>query len=163
MNDGSVTFSWFVNNRFIPLKEAVWKDETAKTKKLLIQRDLTDVLGDVPLVNFDKFSLQLHLNKLASTRSKDRVLQMRAYLRDIFAEAVDQDFLVKDPARKVKVPSQLRDTDTTTLTWDQLRLALMELGLRDRILLELDMTNALRPSELLAFRWKCFDYLKPPR
>jgi integrase len=158
MNDGSVTFAWFVNNRFIPLKEAVWKDETAKTKKLLIQRDLTDVLGDVPLVNFDKFSLQLHLNKLASTRSKDRVLQMRAYLRDIFAEAVDQDFLVKDPARKVKVPSQLRDTDTTTLTWDQLRLALMELGLRDRILLELDMTNALRPSELLAFRWKCFDY-----
>jgi integrase len=158
MNDGSVTFAWFVNNRFIPLKEAVWKEETAKIKKLLIQRDLTDVLGDVPLVNFDKFSLQLHLNKLASSRSKDRVLQMRAYLRDIFAEAVDQDFLVKDPARKVKVPSQLRDTDTTTLTWNQLRLALVELALQDRILLELDMTNALRPSELLAFRWKCFDH-----
>ena len=30
--------------------------------------------------------------------------------------------------------------------------------LRDRILLELDMTNALRPSELSAFRWKRFDY-----
>ena len=29
--------------------------------------------------------------------------------------------------------------------------------LRDRILLELDMTNALRPSELFALRWKCFD------
>lgn len=158
MNDGSVTFAWFVNNRFIPLKEAVWKEETAKIKKLLIQRDLTDGLGDVPLVNFDKFSLQLHLNKLASSRSKDRVLQMRAYLRDIFAEAVDQDFLVKDPARKVKVPSQLRDTDTTTLTWNQLRLALVELAQQDRILLELDMTNALRPSELLAFRWKCFDH-----
>ncbi len=83
---------------------------------------------------------------------------MRAYLRDIFAEAVDQDFLVKDPARKVKVPTQLRPTDTTTLTWDQLRLALSKLNLRDRILLELDMTNALRPSELFAFRWKRFDY-----
>jgi integrase len=158
MNDGSVTFAWFVNNRFIPLKEAAWKEETAKIKKLLIQRDLTDVLGEIPLVNFDKFSLQIHLNKLAATQSKDRVLQMRAYLRDIFAEAVDQDFLAKDPARKVKVPAQLRDTDTTTLTWEQLRKALMELALRDRVLLELDMTNALRPSELLAFRWKCFDY-----
>jgi hypothetical protein len=63
---------------------------------------------------------------------------MRAYLLDISAEAVDQDFLVKDPARKVKVPSQHRDTDTTTLTWNQLRLALVELALRDRILLELD-------------------------
>jgi integrase len=50
-----------------------------------------------------------------------------------------------------------RETDRTTLRWDQLGLALAELTLRDRILLELDMTNALRPSELLAFRWKCFD------
>lgn len=158
MNDGSVTFGWFVRNRFIPLKESAWKVETAKTKTFLIQRDLIDVLGEIPLVNFDKFSLQLHLNKLASTKSKDRVLQMRAYLRDIFAEAVDQDFLVKDPARKVKVPTQLRDTDTTTLTWDQLRMALNELGLRDRILLELDMTNALRPSELFALKWRCFDF-----
>jgi len=158
MNDGSVTFAWFVENRFLPLKETAWKEETAKTKKILIQRDLIDPLGEIPLVNFDKFSLQLHLNKLAITRSKDRVLQMRAYVRDIFSEAVDQDFLAKDPARKVKVPTQLRETDTTTLTWDQLGLVLMDLTLRDRILLALDMTNALRPSELLAFRWKCFDY-----
>jgi len=158
MNDGSVTFGWFVTNRFIPLKEAVWKPETAETKKLLIQLDLVDPLGEVPLANFDKFSLQLHLNKLATTCSKDRVLQMRAYLRDIFAEAVDQDFLVKDPARKVKVPGQLRPTDTTTLTWDQLRQALSKLQLRDRLILELDMTNALRTSELFAFRWKRFDY-----
>ncbi len=158
MNDGSVAFAWFVTNRFLPLKEAVWKEETAKTKKLLIQLDLVEPLGEIPLVNFDKFSLQLHLNKLATKGSKDRVLQMRAYLRDIFAEAVDQDFLVKDPARKIKVPAQLRATDTTTLTWDQLRLALSKLTLRDRILLELDMTNALRPSELFAFRWGRFDH-----
>ena len=158
MNDGSVTLGWFVKNRFLPLKEGVWKEETAKTKTILIQLDIVDPLGEIPLVNFDKFSLQLHLNKLASTKSKDRVLQMRAYIRDIFTEAVDQDFLVKDPARKLKVPAQLRATDTTTLTWDQLRLALSKLSLRDRILLELDMTNALRPSELFAFRWRRFDY-----
>ena len=158
INDGSVTLGWFVNNRFIPLKEAVWKEETAKTKKCLIQLDIVEPIGEIPLVNHDKFSLQLHLNKLASTRSKDRVLQMRAYIRDIFTEAVDQDFLVKDPARKLKVPAQLRTTDTTTLTWGQLKLALSKLDLRDRILLELDMTNALRPSELFAFRWKRFVY-----
>ena len=100
MNDGSVTFAWFATNRFLTLKEAGWKEGTAKTKTILIQRDLIDPLGEIPLANFDKFSLQLHLNKLATMRSKDRVLQMRAYLRDIFAEAVDQDLLSKDPARK---------------------------------------------------------------
>src|ERR1700730_17758854 len=143
MNDGAVTFGWFVRNRFLPLKEAHWKEETAKVKKLLIQRDLIDPFDKTPLGNFDKFTLQVHLNNLAKTSSKDRVLQIRAYLRDIFAEGVDQDFLVKDPARKVAVPTQLRDTDRTTLTWLQLRRALSKLDLRDRVLLELDMTNAL--------------------
>ena len=104
MNDSSVTFGWFVRTRFFPLKEAHWKEETAKVKKHLIQRDLTDTFEKIPLENFDKFTLQLHLNNLARTRSRDRVLQIRAYLRDIFAEAVDQDFLVKDPARKVAGP-----------------------------------------------------------
>ena len=157
MNDGSVSFGWFVRNRFLPLKEANWKEETSKVKKLLIQRDLIDPFDKIPLENFDKFTLQLHLNKLAQTRSRDRVLQMRAYLRDIFVEAVDQDFLSKDPARKVRVPTQLRETDKTTLSWEQLRKALSRLNLRHRVLLELDMTNALRPSELFALRWKCFN------
>jgi integrase len=156
MNDGAVTFGWFVRNRFLPLKEANWKPETAKVKKLLIQKDLIDSFDHMPLESFDRFILQVHLNKLAKIRSKDRVLQMRAYVRDIFAEAVEQDFLVKDPARKA-VPSQSRDTDKTTLTWEQLRNALSHLSLRDRILLELDMTNALGPSELFALRWKWFD------
>ena len=158
MNDSSVTFGWFVRNRFYPLKEANWKEETAKVKKLIIQKDLIDPFDQVPLGNFDKFTLQVHLNNLAKARSKDRVLQIRAYLRDVFAEAVDQDFLVKDPARKVTVPSQMRDSDKTTLTWPQLRDVLSRLPPRDRILLEFDMTNALRPEELFALRWKCFDH-----
>jgi len=63
----------------------------------------------------------------------------------------------KDTARSIKTPSNLRESDKTTLTWDQLRSALAKLGLRDRILLKLDMTNALRPSELFGLKWKCFD------
>ena len=155
MVNGAVTFGWFVLHRYLPLKEADWRDETAKVKKHIIQADLVDEFGDVRLENFDKFTLQTHLNKLAKTRSRDRVLQIRAYIKAIFAEAVDQDFLPKDPARKVKTPANLRETDKTVLSWEQLAAALARLGLRDRILLKLDMTNALRPSELFAFRWKC--------
>jgi integrase len=155
MVNGAVTFGWFVLHRYLPLKEADWRDETAKVKKHIIQADLVDEFGDVRLENFDKFTLQTHLNKLAKTRSRDRVLQIRAYIKAIFAEAVDQDFLPKDPARTLKTPANLRETDKTVLSWEQLAAALARLGLRDRILLKLDMTNALRPSELFAFRWKC--------
>lgn len=158
MNDGAVTFGWFVRNRFFPLKEAKWRPETAKVKKLIIKKDLIDPFDGIPLENFDRFTLQVHLNKLGVTRSKDRVLQIKAYMKDIFAEAVEQDFLIKDPARKISPPAHLRETDKTTLTWEQLRDALGALALRDRILLEFDMTNALRPSELFALRWNSFKY-----
>jgi integrase len=157
MNDGSVTLNWFCQNRYFPLKEGDWKEETSKTKKGLIWTNILDDLGKIPLKNFDRFTLQMHMNKLAKTCAKDTVLQMRAYLRDMFAEAVDQDFLFKDPSARVKVPPQLRQTDKTTLSWDQLRMALEILSERDRILLELDMSDALRPSELFALRWKCFE------
>ena len=155
MVNGAVTFGWFVLHRYLPLKEADWRDETAKVKKHIIQADLVDEFADVRLENFDKFTLQTHLNKLAKTRSRDRVLQIRAYIKAICAEAGDQDFLPKDPARTLKTPANLRETDKTVLSWEQLAAALAKLGLRDRILLKLDMTNALRPSELFAFRWKC--------
>ena len=160
VKNGTVTFGWFVRNRYLPLKEADWREETAKIKKYLIQADLVDDFEAIRLENFDKFTLQNHLNRLAKTHSKDRVLQIRSYMRAIFAEAVDQDFLSKDPARMVKPPANLREVDKTTLTWDQLRAALAKLGelsLRDWILIKLDMSNALRPSELFPLRWRCFD------
>src|SRR4051794_21437630 len=53
MLDGSVTFGWFIRNRFYPLKEAHWKPETAKTKKIIIQKDLIDKFDSVPLDAFD--------------------------------------------------------------------------------------------------------------
>jgi integrase len=157
--NGAVTFEWFVKNRYLPLKEGDWREETAKVKKYLIRADLVDAFRDYRLENFDKVILQTHLNQLAKIHSKDRVLQIRSYMRAIFAEAVDQDFIPKDPARTVKPPANLREVDKTTLSWDQLRAALEMLGdisIRDWILMKLDMSNALRPSELFPLRWRCF-------
>jgi integrase len=163
VKNGTVTFGWFVRNRYLPLKEADWREETAKIMKYLIQADLVDEFEDIRLENFEKFALQNHLNKLAKTHSRDRVLQIRSYMRAIFAEAVDQDFLSKDPARMVKVPANLREVDKTTLSWEQLRAALAklsDLSLRDWILMKIDMSNALRPSELFPLRWRCLDEIK---
>ncbi len=81
----------------------------------------------------------------------------RSYLRSIFDEAIDQKFLVKDPTRTLKIPKNLRPKDKQILTWEQLRAVLEASLRRDRVLLMLDMTDALRPSELFAFRWKSYD------
>jgi integrase len=97
------------------------------------------------------------VNHLARTYCQDRVKQARSYLKSIFDEAIEQEFLVKDPTRTLKIPNNLRPKDKQILTWEQLRAVLDAASQRDRILLMLDMTDALRPSELFAFRWKSFD------
>ncbi len=101
--------------------------------------------------------LQTHLNNLATRLSQDRVKHARSYLKSIFDEAIGQDFLLNDPTRKLKVPNRLRPKDKQVLTWGQLREALQKCSQRDRALLMLDMTSALRPSELFALRWRSFD------
>jgi integrase len=124
---------------------------------LRFEFDLIDRFGDLPLDSFDKFMLQTHVNELAERYSQDRVKQARSYLKSIFEEAIEQEFLVKDPTRKLKIPKNLRPKDKQVLSWAQLWLVLANTERRDRLLLMLDMTEALRPSELFALRWRSFD------
>jgi integrase len=153
-----VTLCWFTRNRFFPLREgSSWKDGTAANRKSAIERDILAKLGEVPMEEIDKFMLQTHLNGLARTLSAGRVMHARFFMKAIFEEAIDQGFVEKNSARKLILPKELRPVDKTTLTWDQLRLVLASVSLRDRILLILDMTETFRPSELFALRWSAFD------
>jgi len=93
-------------------------------KKIQIERDLLLKFEEYPLDSIDKFMLQTHLNTLAKRMSQDRVKQARSYAKSIFDEAIEQEFLVKDPSRKLKIPKNLRSKDKQVLSWEQLRLAL---------------------------------------
>ena len=112
------------------------------------------------MAQIDKFMLQTHLNRLAQTLSAGQVMHARFYMKAIFEEAIDQEFVEKNPARKLILlilPKELRPVNKRTLNWDQLRLLLASVSLRDRILLTLDMTETFRPSELFALRWRGFE------
>jgi len=157
LKDSSTTFEWFVRNRYFPLRKGDWRPETAKEKMAQIEIDLIAKFGEYPLDAFDRFMLQTHVNDLANQYSQDRVKQARSYLKSIFDEAIEQEFLVKDPTRKLKIPKNLRPKDKRVLSWDQMWSILENTARRDRLLLMLDMTEALRPSELFALRWHSFD------
>ena len=157
LKDSSTTFEWFVRNRYFPLRQGDWRPETAKEKMSQIELDLIGKFGEFPLESIDRFMLQTHVNQLADRYCQDRVKQARSYLRSIFDEAIEQEFLLKDPTRKLKIPKNLRPKDNQILEWEQLWLILANASRRDRLLLILDMTEALRPSELFALRWRSFD------
>src|SRR5271156_2017948 len=157
LKDSSTAFGWFVCNRYFPLREGDWRPKTAKVKKIQIEQDLLAKFEEYPLDSIDRFMLQTHVNELAERLSQDRVKQARSYLKSIFDEAIEQEFLVKDPSRKLKIPKNLRPKDKRVLSWEQMWSILEIASRRDRLLLALDMTEALRPSELFALRWRSFD------
>jgi integrase len=152
------TLGWFTRNRFFPLREgSAWKHQTARIRKIEIEQDILKELGELPLAEIDKVLLQMRLNSLAKRLSQGRVQHARFYLKAIFEEAVEQEFIHKNPARKLTLPNQRPEPDKTTLSRDQLRLVLASVPLRDRLLLTLDMTETFRPSELFALRWRGFE------
>ncbi len=153
----SVTFEWFVRHRYFPLRQGDWRPETAREKTAQIEFDLISKFGTRNLETIDKFELQTHVNHLARTYCQDRVKQARSYLKSIFDEAIEQEFLVKDPTRTLKIPKNLRPKDKQILTWEQMGAILARAKRRDQLILMLDMTDALRPSELFALRWRSFD------
>jgi integrase len=122
-----------------------------------IEFDLIAKFGEYPLDSFDRFMLQTHVNGLARRYSQDRVKQARSYLKSIFDEAIEQGFLIWDPTRKLNIPKNLRPKDKRILSWEDMWSILAKTARRDRLLLMLDMTAALRPSELFALRWRSFD------
>jgi hypothetical protein len=73
------------------------------------------------------------------------------------AEAVDQDFLAKDPA-PLNLPQTCERWTrpySPGASFARLLEMLGDISLRDWILMKLDTSNALRPSELFRLRWRC--------
>ncbi len=121
VRNGSVTLHWFVHNRYLPLKEAGLERGDGQDQKALDRSRYARRVWRNPVGTLRQARSPGPPQQAGKNPVQGQSLACRAYIRSIFAEAVDQDFLLKDPARKLKTPVNLRDTDKTVLTWDQLR------------------------------------------
>jgi len=84
-------------------------------------------------------------------------------LKSICAEALEQDFLTKDPARKLKRP-KTRKPDETVLEWFQYQAVIdAAKTLRDTLAIKVGSGTAVRPGELFAFRWRSLEALPSGR
>ena len=154
--ESGITVKGFITQRWQPLKEGRWRGSTAQTNKELIAR-IADRFGDVPLRKVDNVSLQLWLNQLAKTYSGSVVKHCRIFLKSIFAEAIAQKYIDIDPARLLSVP-KVKAVLRPYLTMEELTALLANAGTRrDVTLLRVLFLTGMRPSELLALRWKDVD------
>jgi integrase len=154
--DSRTSLAWFIEHRWKPLRESSWRPSTKSVNEYLL-KIITERFGNVVLEQVDPVAMQLWVDSLAKTRSASAVRHIRILLKSIFAEAVEEDFLRKSPARLLRVPAVLKAVRKDVLTPEQMK-ALLEAAIgMDRAILLLLCTTGLRPSELFGARWKSFD------
>lgn len=151
-----MTLTAFIDHRWKPLHEGRWRKESTRSGNeyflgFIRQRFLKTMLKDL-----DKVELQAWVNDLGKNHSQSVVLHVRTFLKSICAEAVEQEYLKKDPSVKLECPEGMRLTDKTVLTWDELRKVFAALSVRNRLIISIEGTTGLRPSELFALRNRSF-------
>ena len=151
-----MTFGQFWRERFLPLYQQKWKSSSRKTQIDNIERYCVAQIEDKFLKELDRFSLQMHANRLAQRFSKSVVAKYVIWCRAILEEAVDQEVIPKNPAKKLMMP-ETKPENKRFLQLDEIAIVLEKLSFRERLILRISLILGLRPGELFALRWNDVD------
>jgi hypothetical protein len=86
--DPQTTFEWFVEHRYLPMREGRWHQATKDKTTYEIKRYLVEYFGERALEEINQFELQVHLNKLAKDFSDSIVRHTFSNVKAIFREVV---------------------------------------------------------------------------
>lgn len=154
--DPDVTVRWFWTNRYLPLMEQGWSEATRSSVVSVINNHFLSIFGERKLGDLDKVELQKHLYQLAARESRSVVKKIRVYVNAALEEAVDQDYLRKNPTRKWKT-GPTREPNKRNLSPKELCVLLTHLTGEDHLIIQLFLFTALRPGELFALRWSAIE------
>lgn len=156
-NRGDLCFKDFYEKRFLVLK-VDWSDAHREGFRYIMDSFVLPKFGSLPLNEIDKVMVQSRLNSLSPQYSQSTIKHVRTKMVEVFEEAVEQEFISRNPASKTKIPSSAREPDTPLLSEAQL-IQLIDLisDPRDKALFMVGTFCAMRTSEVFGLPWKNFD------
>jgi integrase len=166
--DASLTFKQFMQNIYIPMRGANWRPATKRSNEHYLDKHVYPVFGEKPLASITKFDVQMHLNKLAGEQySYTVVYHVRDLIKAALEEAVDQDLLGKNVARKTVIP-EITENEKHVLPIEKYGQLLSAIdnhdlpeeerwkAVRDRVLFQVASFCALRTSEVFGLSWPSY-------
>jgi integrase len=155
--DGTITFGEWMRNFYIPMRGANWREATRRSNDGYLKKQIYPRLEYVALKDISKFQVQMLLNQLAAEGySYNVVYHVRDIIKAALAEALDQDVLERNVARKTVIPEiEEREKPVLPVEWYAKLLGGLETA-RDRAILLIACFCALRPSELFGLTWDSY-------
>ncbi len=153
----SVTFGWFTMKRWLPTRESTWRASTRSTNLHILTGYILPAWEAVALRELDAVAVAQWLTRMSQEFSETIVHKCRTYMKAITAEAVDQEYLQRDPLRKLAMP-RMRAEAKPTLTPEQIQAVTHELAdTRDQVAFLTLILTGMRPSEVFALQWRDWD------
>ena len=154
--DDSVTFGWFVKEKYIPMRRGRWRPATQQKTEFEIGKYLVENFECVPIREIGLFELQVRLNKLAEIYSESIVRHAFVNIRSIMRLARKLKFLQEDPAEELKMP-QTKEVKRETMTAQQISdlINVIE-DIHDLCLMSIALFCATRTSETLGLTWRSY-------
>jgi integrase len=154
--DDTVTFRWFVKERYIPMRRGSWSPTYKKTNTYNLEHYLIGHFGEMPLRNLSTFEIQVWLNKLVEEKDYSDSVVRSCFnnIRAITHLARKQKFLAEDPGEDVNMPiTKLTKKPVLAIDLMLLLLGAME-DLGDLCLMLVGIFSGPRASEAMGFQWK---------
>jgi integrase len=155
---GTTTLRTFYEDRFLTLKPN-WTEAHRESFRYIMDSFVLPFFGNMAIADVDRVMIQARLNTLAKSYSKSTLKHVRTKMVEVFEEAVEQDFVSKNPAIRTEIPDEARGPEQPVLTAEQLIALIDKLtDARDKALFLVGTFCALRTSEAFGLPWKNFKY-----
>src|SRR5450432_3762136 len=117
--DDSVTFDWFVKEKYLPIRRGRWRPATRAKTEHEIKKYLVEKFKNVPLRDVGLFELQTQLNDLASRYCESVVKHTFVNMRSIMRLAQRLKFIADNPSDETRMPAT-RPVARPTITPEQI-------------------------------------------
>src|SRR6185295_6324555 len=128
-----------------------WKQSTASTNRERIELHIVGAIGKRAFSSIEREDLQAFLDS-KSTLSFSIVDHLRWDLRQLFAMAVAEGLIERNPAELLFTPKSCPRPVRRVMSIDEVILATSILSLRERVVVKLAILAGMRPGEIFALR-----------
>jgi integrase len=121
--DGRMTLAGFWDSIYLPIRSRKWHGNTPVAVNNIWTNHIEPKFGNIALEDFSKAMIELHLIRMVDAGlGKSMVQGTLIRLRSILEDALDNDFITKNPCRKVETPACKEPVEPRSLTEDEVGL-----------------------------------------
>ena len=149
--DGGMSLDGFWRTIYLPIRSRKWTGATFPTVTNMYRNHILPVFGSVALQDITKAAIQIHLGRLVDAgHGKATVEAVRIRLHSILAEALDNDFVLKNVCRRVETPTCKPTAEPRSLTEAEVQMLWDGTSGRDYIFWRILILTGARIGEVLA-------------